>query len=396
VQGEFATELAGAVGPNAREVIYRRMLQRFIADKRFADYDTALAALVDELPESATAQSTNATSTNPGTNELIERSGLTRLIALSGDFRKVFSANDSAISVNLNAVALVGGGTVANRSAQFAYATHESLRRIGGTVTFGGKIPEKEITGISGVPGAEVLFDAMSWDVKVRVVGDRDPRASRWYPLLLGKLGTRTELLTRIQGIPVPNEDVGTFLAAANALLGQALTDAKNQIASSLQVSVKAAGAHLTNVEGKNKYSFLVLLDKGFASADFTLNMKYSVADATDPVAGAFKAKDFETSAALVGSIMDDAIVTGRSTELSVSFKAKAPLDKSAAPIAADRKSTYHLNATVALPFQLKAKIPISLTWSNDPNNLTKQKYVSGQIGVAYDFGAIWQALKAQ
>ena len=68
------------------------------------------------------------------------------------------------------------------------------------------------------------------------------------------------------------------------------------------------------------------------------------------------------------------------------------PMDDDGVPV--DRKRIVKVNTTLTLPFMDKAKIPLSFTYSNDPNNLTKEKYVTGQIGVSYDFGAIWDVFK--
>ena len=395
----FGAELKSAAGPDERRATYRKMLEHFLADPVFAErrsspgYQAALAQLVLELPDSALAQSTNAPLTNPASNQLIERSGSSQLIALAGDFRKLFSADESAVSLNLNAVALLGGGKAGERSAQYLYSNREGWRRLSGTITFGAKVPEKAITGLTGLPGADTLFDALSWDVKVRVVGDRDPRATRWYPLMVGKMGDTTELLGRILGLPVDPSDVGPLRAAADELLGIELAAATRQIASSLQASVKGSGVHLTNVEGKNKYSVAFMLDKGFHMADVTANVSYNVADVARPgAADPFKTKDIQLSGGLTGSVLKNAIVTGRAVEVSGSLKGRLFVDDDDVPL--DRKNTFNLNATVTLPFQLKASIPVSFTWTNDPNNLTKEKYVSGQIGISYDFAAVWDVLK--
>ena len=135
------------------------------------------------------------------------------------------------------------------------------------------------------------------------------------------------------------------------------------------------------------------MVDKGFADLDFTANATFSAADApameaTDP----FKTKDWQLSAALTGSVLKNALVNGRAAELSAALSGIIPLDDNDVPV--DRKSIFKVNATLTLPFMDKAKIPLSFTYSNDPNNLKKEKYVTGQIGVSYDFGAIWSALK--
>jgi hypothetical protein len=31
----------------------------------------------------------------------------------------------------------------------------------------------------------------------------------------------------------------------------------------------------------------------------------------------------------------------------------------------------------------------VSLTWTNDPNNLVNERFVTGHIGLSYDFGGL-------
>lgn len=355
IAAKFATELSNKTSPAEQKAVYKKMLQEFV--RGVPTYDQALASLIREVPESALAQSTNAPLTNPVSNQLIERSGLTELMALAADFKKIVSADESAVSLNLNAVALFGLGKEGSRGAQYLYAQHEHWRRLGGTVTFGAKVPEKAITGLSSLPNAEELFDAISWDVKLRLAGDRDPRASRWYPLLIDKMGSRVELLTRLAGLPVPVAEVGPLKEAANEVLGEELKNAKQQIASSLQLSIKASGVHLTKVEGKNKYTFAAMLDKGFGNVDLTANASFNAADvpqegATDP----FKSTDLQLAAGLTGSILKGVVVKDRAVELALSFSSKVFVDDASVPI--DRKNTFNVNTTLSIPFQLKAKIP--------------------------------------
>jgi hypothetical protein len=355
----------------------------------------ALQRFVAEEPDSASAQSLNAPLTNPGTNQILERSGGTDLFALAADLKQLFSADKSAVTLHLNAFALLGGTNAGgNRSAQYVYGRREGWRRLTGSVTFGAKLPEKEITGITGLPDAEKAFDAIAWDTKVRLIGDRDPRARHWYPLLLGDLGTVTEIAGRIALSPsLSPEEVTTVTAVVDEAIGAELKRANERIANSLQVSVKFSGQHLTQEANRNKYIGAVMLDKGFNGVDLTANLTYGAADApameaTDP----FKTKDWQYSVGLTGSILKNAIVAKRSVELSLALSGIVPVDDDAIPV--DRKKIYKVNSTVSLPFQQKGKIPISITFSNDPNNLKKEKYVSGQIGLSYDLGAIWDAFK--
>jgi hypothetical protein len=355
----------------------------------------ALRRFVAVEPDSSAAQSLNAPLTNPGGNQVLERSGGTDLVALSADLKQLFSADKSAVTLHLSAFALLGGTNAGgNRGAQYVYGRHEGWRRLTGSVTFGAKLPEKEITGITGLPDAEKAFDAIAWDTKVRLIGDRDPRASHWYPLLLGRLGTITEIVGRLPSSPAFDvQDVPLIPVVLDEALKRELDRANGQIANSLQVSVKFSGQHLTQEANRNKYVGAVMLDKGFNGVDLTANLTYSAADApamdaTDP----FKTKDWQYSVGLTGSILKNAVVTNRAVELSLALSGIVPLDDTAVPV--DRKNIFKVNSTLSLPFQQKGKIPISITFSNDPNNVKKEKYVTGQIGVSYDLGAIWDAFK--
>jgi len=118
------------------------------------------------------ARSVEAAATNPAAVGLVERSGLVDKLALTLQGQKLFSADETAVTLNLNALALLG------RPEQGP--ARPGLSRLGGSVTFGAKLPQKEIVGFSGLPDADKLLDVLSWDVKLRLWGDRDPRAREW------------------------------------------------------------------------------------------------------------------------------------------------------------------------------------------------------------------------
>jgi hypothetical protein len=392
-------ELTTAGTPDARVAAYEEIIRRMLSDPEIASrrdtasYRQALEALAAEVPDATLAKSVNGGLSNPASGSLLERSGFTDIIALATDFKQALSADRSAISVNLNALALVGGGRNGAYSAPYRYRQHGLLRRFGGTVTFGASVPEGAITGFTGLPDADRLLDVFVWDVKVRVAGDRDPRAARWYPLLLGEMGDATEIAGRVTGLPViPDQDVALVAEAANRVLGARLADAQRAIGSSLQASVKVSGQHLTQESGRNKFTVAGMVDKGFGAFDLTANVSYSATDemrmeATDP----FRAREWRVGAGITGSVLRDVVSPGRSAEIDASLTGTFPVDTGDVPI--DRKRVWKTGVTLALPFQRSAKIPISITYSNDPNNLAKQKFVTGHIGISYDFGSLFRSL---
>jgi hypothetical protein len=407
------TQAGGGTVPAERKTeVYRAAFEALPFDATLASFFVPNPRLVDEVTPSTElelikalaasaagekgAKSVNAASTNPSAPKVAERSGFTDLLALALDSQNFVSADKTAVSLSLNAVALVGLGSK-TLSAPAAYRRHDTLRRLGGTVTFGAKVPEKEITGLSGVPTADTLFDVFSWDVKVRAVGDRDPRAQRWFRLMLGDLGGLGEIATLILSTPfVPVTELTALQQALDDSFGAAVLRANTLVSKSLQVTVKAAGQHLTTEAGKNKYSFAILGDQGFGNTDLTFNVLYSSVDdvSAAPAAALFSVKTWSGAVAVNTLVAKDALVKGRATELSLNAKVEVPVDQSAAPI--ERKNVWNVVGAVTLPWGASAKIPVSITFTSDPNNLKKEKYVSGHVGVSYDFGALGSLFKPQ
>lgn len=410
--GVITKKGGGEVPAEQKTEVYRAAFETLPFDPMLASFFVPNTQLVDEvtpstelglikaLADSAAgekgAKSVNAASTNPSAPKVAERSGFTDLVALALDSQNFVSADKTAVSLNLNAVALVGLKSK-TLSAPAAYRRYDGLRRVGGTVTFGAKIPEKEITGLSGLPTADTLFDVFSWDVKVRAIGDRDPRAQRWFRLMLGDLGGLGEIATLVLSTPfVPLSELPPLQQALNNSFGAAVLRVKTLVSNSLQVSVKAAGQHLTTEKGKNKYSFAILGDQGFGDTDLTFNILYSAAEdvSVAPASALFTVKTWSGALAVNTLVAKDALVKGRATELSLNAKFEVPVDKEAMPI--ERKNVWNVVGAVTLPWGDAAKIPVSVTFTSDPANLKKEKYVTGHIGVSYDFGALKSLFKPQ
>jgi hypothetical protein len=391
-QTELAAIKAAAGNQAALTAIYARILDRVIDSMRepvrsSAEWRELLRAQAAAQPDSAEAKSFDAGATNPGTISLLERSGMTDLLAFVKT-QNFVSTDQSAVVLNLNAFALARDTSSGKESAQYVYGTREQWRRLAGSVSFGAKVPEKAITGLNGLPDSDTLFDAFAWDVKLRAYGDRDPRATRWYELFLDGVGGVLELATRLSGLAPTEEEKIAALAIANARVKKDLAAAQRAVAGSLQITGKFAGQHLNEQKNLNKYSAAVLLDKGVGALDLTANITYSAADAP-AVAGSdpFRTKDWTYAAGLTGSVLKGWLAADRSVELSAALSGIVPLDDDAVPVS--RKRIIKVNGTVTFPFKDKARIPFSVTYSNDPNNLTKEKYVSGQIGISYDFSAL-------
>lgn len=336
------------------------------------------------------ARSLSAAATNPRSVGRLERSGIIDFVGLALSGTNFVSADDTAITLNLNAAGLLRRGDGRRHTPTYEYQHRGLLNRLGGSVTFGSKIPEKDIVGFSGLPDAGKLFDALSWDVKVRVWGDRDPRALGWRRLVLGRLGALMPRASTLAGDPqIPVEAAQAMQSVLrDEIVPQATRDVLREIESSPQVSLKFSGQHLTQERGLNKYAAALLADKGLGNVDATLNVTYSSLDNLATGAGrAFSLRDWRLGLGLSTTVLKDALVSGRGSELTVSGEAAVPRDTRGVPFR--RKTVYRADVLMTFPLGETLQIPISVTFTNDLNSPQKKRFVVGRVGIHYDFGSL-------
>jgi len=398
--GGSATERAAA---------YKRIITALQNDRSLEDlFDaTYVQRLVNERAEARMPVTVNGGTTNPAAANATEKSGATSLAALASDFSSFVRADKSAVSISLSALALVSAADPNVYSSIAAYQSHGFARRFSGTVVFGAKIPEKEITGLSALPTFDTILDAFAWDVKVRVMGDKDIRSSRWTDATVRRAGMLVQMGAVLSSwvlAPEPGlqaeEEIGFLLEERTLLLpllGEATRSEVSailaQVARSAQLSMKVAGTHLTQEKGRNKYSATALFDMGLGPADLTANAQYAITD--DVRLGAdklFQVKSWTIAASLTAHLAPDAIVRGRSIDWNTGFSRSIFQDAQKLPVAAD--NTWKLTSSIEFPVAGGGKIPVSVVYSNDPNALVKQNSVSGLIGLSYDFSALKEILK--
>ena len=393
-------EFRDAAGANAD---YVQLVDRWLADprvsgiveqKRVLDWyvgstrssiDTGMAK-----DEARLARSVNAAASNPRSVGLLERSGIVDRVALALEGSNFVSADENTVTLSLGAAALLVGCGAEEHSLTYDYecGARHVLNKLGGTFSFGGQLPKGEITGFSGFPDADALFDAVSWDVKLRLVGDRDPRARAWRSELLGRLGARMGFLT------IPASDGNVPLKDRKVIAQHLHDEAKaetervlRRIKRSLQVSIKASGQHLTSATGMNKFGFTLLADKGLGAWDGTLNASFERVQDASMGGAVFDLQQWKIAAGFTRTVLQDVLVKGRGGQLSLSGEALIPQDPAATPL--DRKTVWRGDLALTFPVGDSGRIPVSVTYTNDPNNLTKDRFVRGQVGINYDFGAL-------
>jgi hypothetical protein len=391
----FAAAEKSVAAPADRKRIYEVAFQNMFSDGDLRDQslldvftDDYLDDLIREESQMKRAEDVDARASNPATAGFVERSGAPKLLAIASDLSNLVGADKSAITINLNALALLGITDDSVYSAARQYQRHETLRRLSGAVSFGARIPEKDITGLSGVPELATLFDAWSWDVKFRVFGDRDSRARRWKQLTIRQGGGALQAAAVIVA-SVPVTDAAIAQQVAMEIVGQARRAVVTTIKRSIQASIKVAGTHLSNHEGSNKFSGTFMLDAPLGAADLTANIQYaSVDEVRLGVDNLFQIRTLAVTAALTAAFAEGLLADGRSVTWSLSGNASIFQNKKDLPIPAE--NTFKLTSILELPIGEAAKVPLSVVFSNDPNALADQKRVwSGQVGVSYDFTAL-------
>lgn len=382
--------------PEAKKAAYTRILKR-VSTRVAAQADCLRTFLDEKLAEtgdavarhqSTLARSLEASASNPASVRAVEPSGLVDAVALALGSQNFVAADQSAVTLNLGAAALFSQARSQASTPAGKYRDAGWLNHLGGTFTFGAKLPAKEITGFSGLPDADDLFDVIAWDVKVRLFGDRDPRGTRWDRLNLDRLGPAGWSDAMLLAL-VPDHPDDALVAALQERGVQRVEDARREIGQSLQVSLKVAGRHQTNEKGKDKFSAVLLLDKGLGDSNLTLNATYSIVDqvTTAPTAPTFRLKTWSVAASVGGTVLQDVLVTGRGAEWTLSANGDFPVDDASVPLT--RKRTWKAQLALSFPVSKSAQVPLSVTFTNDPNSLTKQKFVRGLVGINYDFGAL-------
>ena len=254
----------------------------------------------------------------------------------------------------------------------------------------GARVPEKEITGISNLPDFDKIVDALSWDVKVRLLGDKDPRSARWSPLALVRTGLLVQKAALIVSLAPTPEDAVILARLLNARLGLRVADVRARMARAPQLSVKFAGTHLTKEPGMNRYSGAALFDTGLGPIDVTANVQYAAAnDISLGVDQLFTARSWTVAGSLIVHLAPGSMVAGRTIDWTSGVTRVMFQDRAALPLPVE--NTWKVFTTFEFPIRGGGRIPVSVIYSNDPNALAKERFVSGLVGVSYDFSALKQ-----
>ncbi|HMF92698.1 MAG TPA: hypothetical protein VKE96_00310 [Vicinamibacterales bacterium] len=124
-----------------------------------------------------------------------------------------------------------------------------------------------------------------------------------------------------------------------------------------------------------------------------TANLLYSVVDDVRlGPANLFQVKQLGLNASLTSKFARDAIVKGRTIDWTNGATATVFTNASTLPI--DVQNTWRLFTKFEIPLTDAATIPISVVYTNDKNELSKTQYMTGFVGITYDFSAVSKLFK--
>ena len=129
--------------------------------------------------------------------------------------------------------------------------------------------------------------------------------------------------------------------------------------------------------------------------ADITANAQYAITDDVRlGVDQLFQTKVWPLARGVTTHLAPNSIVRGRTIDWSVgaSFAMFTDTDALPAPV----ENIWKVFTAVEVPVGGGGRIPVSIVYTTDPNSLTKERYVRGQIGLSYDFSALKQLFKPE
>ena len=370
----------------------------------------ALAATVDQLPRTGPLAKQLTAPSVAGGATVTDAASFPELFGLALGSNLV-SAGQGALTLDLN---LFGFRTlfdpsVLDRQTLYGSRRNSLIRRFGGAVTFGGPGEPFDRDGDGAVddsPAAESPFDAVTWEVRVRVAGSRDRRDNvnfrRYQEAVLAPESDLGRAIgdfirahvTDISGMLVNNAlDAATFsdflaqpriaqeLAALVPLVDQ-FVRAHESITRDIDRSpvwTLAAGGTQRNASlGPNKLKLGVRGVAGTGPVDHTWNVDWQQLQAFSvfPDATTWKAAYAATALILPGTAL-----TRDGIEIALSAAAEHYRNVPGAR----HETVVRTSATLELPIGRGLRLPVSINYANHRDLLTDQGEVLGHVGLAID-----------
>jgi hypothetical protein len=407
-----APQAAGAATPRllTSDEVIARILK---AAEQPADATVEQTAGVAKPSDQPTAKQISAPAASGAGPSNVDRASFPELFALAADSGLV-SFNGGAATLSVNPFGLVSAVRPSVLDLQSEYEKYEILRRLGGSLTLGGKGEkfDRDGDGKEDDPlTAQSLGDIVTYELKVRLWGSRDRRdPQNWKRYFKKTDGSLKAVETAIRSLvaladkdlvrDADNLPIGVSAAGFEARL--ATTEAQTQITAlrnayaALKADIKAANAEtdkrlLVTVVGggtqqkaqfgRNHWKLGLRGEGASGRLDHTLNVDWSTVDAVtgdDPTV-------FKSGYKLSTKVLKGTALTKDGATLSFD----AAFERYDHVPDAKYRTVAKAGVKLELPISGSATLPLSATYANHRDLLTGQKGWIGHVGVAWDLSAL-------
>ncbi len=376
--------------------------------------DKALAA-ADEAADSPRlspdATQLSALAASGASPDILNLADFSSLLALAVD-NGLLSDSGGALTLDLNFFSAIVAfdASVIEEQEKYEQKLHKELRKLGGSISWGGKGESFDRDGDGEVDEAltaESSSDIVTWDVHYRLVGSRDRRDPENYNRILDAMTAAdeggkeafTKLAFAIGNLSRPEAGSGKRCrAAAEELARQPETEALvaqirgfdeqaaqireevvKDIDKDLLITLSFGGTERQEIFGPDKLAAGIRASWGGADAGLTANLDFT---RTEGLGDEEDREAFKLAVSYSRILMQGGM--GHEQQgVTLAFSLAAEKYRNVPEAAHDRIA--RANVKLTYPISEAVSLPISLTWANHEDLLQDEEEVRGHIGFTFD-----------
>lgn len=387
--------------------------------------DIVEAAIRDTPRFAARSQQDSTPSASGGGATLIDEAQFTSLLSAAFDQMIGSESDDDNEGLTLNlspfTMAVAYDSDVFYDQERYQRTEYEWMRRVNGALSLGGRGESFDRNGdgmADEALGAKALDDIVTWELRVRFWGSRDRRNRSNYEPILDRLTTQEDALLaqvpavlpnllldpRVLGYQIPrtgciesgrwDELVGQawfkeFLAAnAEALVGAnfAYREALREVDNGLLLTAVLTGVEREKQFGPDK------LGAGLRGSwsDFTLNFDWMTMDST---VNKSEVDEFKVGLQWARPVLKDLV--GKDG-VDVSLGVAVEIFDDSPDVKHDTTVKVQGKLEIPIPRMEGVTLPISLTWANHEDLLSKDDQVIGRIGINVDTAKLLDLVRGE
>ena len=410
-----ATSANAACRSDAQD--FKDTLDAFLQQHVTEELPDLLEASIRDTPRfTSESQQDSIPSAVPGLATIVDEAGFSSLLSAAFDQTLGSDGDDDneAITLNASPFAIVAAAepAVFFDQARYERTEYELMRRVGGSVSLGGKGERFDRNG-DGMPddalGAKAIDDIVTWEVRVRLFGSRDRRQKDNYDKLFEAVDEEALLALanaqamlfqddRLAGFTVDgrrdciDEDRWADLKEAEWFQEAAIAPIESMIGANR--SYRAAleeiddqllvTAVLTGVERDTEFGPDKIGVGARASwREFTVNFDWMEMESTTNRSDVNEFK--------VGLQWERKVLTDLVGERGVDAALSGLLEIFENSPDVEHDTTVKVQAKLEIPLFRAVSLPISVTWANHEDLLSKDDEVIGRFGINVDTSGLME-----